>query len=57
MLDIPNDLLTTNDINTLYMYLDMNFENMCTDDKLFWINLLETLDKDFNETDDTSNTE
>lgn len=40
-------------IDSLYFYLNMNFDNMTEEEKQFWFKLLENIDKNFYEDKDS----
>ena len=44
--------LTEEEIQALYIYLSMQFENMNDQQKLLWIETMKTLDPDFNNFED-----
>lgn len=46
ILDNISKELTEEQLDALYIYLDMNFEDMSDDEKMMWKNLLEKLDKE-----------
>lgn len=39
------------ELDTIYLYLSYNFENMSREDQIFWTELLQTIDPEFNDTD------
>jgi NTP pyrophosphatase (non-canonical NTP hydrolase) len=41
-------------LDAIYMYINMNLDSMTEEDKKFWINILEKIDKDFYENKDTN---
>ena len=44
--------LTEEEIQALYIYLSMQFENMNDQQKMLWIETMKTLDPDFNNFED-----
>jgi len=50
------DNITEEELNSIYAYLDMEFESMNASDKLIWIKIIEIVDKKFKE-DDYSDSE
>ena len=44
--------LTQGEIQALYIYLSMQFENMNDEQKILWIETMKTLDPDFNNFED-----
>jgi hypothetical protein len=44
--------LTQGEIQALYIYLSMQFENMNDQQKMLWIETMKTLDPDFNNFED-----
>ena len=44
--------LTQGEIQALYIYLSMQFENMNDQQKMLWIETMKTLDADFNNFED-----
>jgi hypothetical protein len=44
--------LTQGEIQALYIYLSMQFDNMNDQQKLLWIETMKTLDPDFNNIED-----
>ena len=44
--------LTQGEIQALYIYLSMQFENMSDQQKMLWIETMKTLDPDFNNFED-----
>ena len=44
--------LTGEEIQALYIYLSMQFENMNDQQKMLWIETMKTLDPDFNNFED-----
>jgi hypothetical protein len=45
------DTLTDDELQGLYMYLSLHFEDMNKEEKLMWIELMKQLDKDFYDTE------
>ena len=45
--------LTEKELDALYLYLDMYMDDMRDEEKMFWIEILSRIDKEFY--DDTSN--
>ena len=41
--------LTEEELQALYLYLEMQFENMSDQQKLLWIETMKTLDPEFND--------
>jgi len=41
--------LSEKEIDAIYMYLDMNFDSMSEDEKIFWTEILSKIDKEFYE--------
>jgi len=46
------ETLTQGEIQALYIYLSMQFENMNDQQKMLWIETMKTLDADFNNFED-----
>ena len=46
------ETLTQGEIQALYIYLSMQFENMSDQQKMLWIETMKTLDPDFNNFED-----
>ena len=46
------ETLTQGEIQALYIYLSMQFENMNDQQKMLWIETMKTLDPDFNNFED-----
>ena len=44
--------LTQGEIQALYIYLSMQFENMSDQQKMLWIETMKSLDPDFNNFED-----
>lgn len=44
--------LTEEEIQALYIYLNMQFDNMSDQQKLLWIEAMKTLDPEFNDYED-----
>ena len=44
--------LTQGEIQALYIYLSMQFENMSDQQKMLWIETMKTLDPEFNNFED-----
>ena len=44
--------LTQGEIQALYIYLSMQFENMSDDQKALWIETMKTLDHEFDDYDE-----
>ena len=44
--------LTEEEIQALYIYLSMQFENMSDQQKMLWIETMKTLDPEFNNFED-----
>jgi hypothetical protein len=44
--------LTQGEIQALYIYLSMQFENMTDDQKALWIETMKTLDPEFDDYED-----
>lgn len=47
-----NRQLTEQELQGLYIYLSMQFDQMGDEQKLFWIETMKTLDPDFNKIED-----
>lgn len=47
-----NRKLTEQELQGLYIYLSMQFDQMSNEQKLFWIETMKTLDPDFNKIED-----
>lgn len=43
------DSITEEEIQGLYMYLSLHFEEMKPEEKLMWIEIMKKLDKEFND--------
>ena len=41
--------LSEKEIDAIYMYLDMNFDSMSEEDKIFWTEILSKIDTEFYE--------
>ena len=46
------ETLTQGEIQALYIYLSMQFENMSDQQKMLWIETMKSLDPDFNNFED-----
>ena len=46
------ETLTQGEIQALYIYLSMQFENMSDDQKALWIETMKTLDPEFDDYDE-----
>ena len=44
-----------NNLDAIYFYIDMNLESMTEEEKIFWKNILEKVDKDFYENKNSNN--
>jgi hypothetical protein len=47
--EIKEDKITEEQLEALYVYLSFAFDGMEKDEKLFWIDLMKQLDKEFTE--------
>lgn len=47
--NLDNINLAEKELDALYFYLDMSLDSMNEEEKLFWLELLQKLDKDFYE--------
>ena len=47
--DINIENITEEELDSIYAYLSLEFESMSNEDKLVWINIIEIIDKKFNE--------
>jgi hypothetical protein len=47
-----NRQLTEQELQGLYIYLSMQFDQMSNEQKLFWIETMKNLDPDFNKIED-----
>lgn len=47
--EIKEDKITEEQLEALYIYLSFAFDSMEKDEKLFWIDLMKKLDKEFTE--------
>lgn len=45
--------LTEEELDALYVYLEMNYESLTEEEKLMWIKILERVDKNFYEDKDS----
>lgn len=54
--NIDINSITEEDIDTIYAYLEMEFNSMSNQDKLLWIGIMKLIDKEFRDYDN-SNTE
>lgn len=48
-MEIKEDKITEDQLESLYIYLSFAFDTMEKDEKLFWIDLMKELDKEFTE--------
>jgi FKBP-type peptidyl-prolyl cis-trans isomerase (trigger factor) len=48
---LDNNKLTDNQIQALYMYLSMNYEEMDSDEKKAWYYIMQKIDSEFNDID------
>lgn len=46
-----NEQITEEELQGLYMYLSLYFDDMTKEQKLTWIEIMQKLDKNFNETE------
>lgn len=47
--NIEERQLTEKELDALYLYLDMNMDSMSDEDKMFWMEILTKMDKQFYE--------
>lgn len=45
--NIENKQLTDKELDALYLYLDMNMDSMSDEDRMFWMEILTKIDKQF----------
>jgi len=51
--NIDINSITEEDIDTIYAYLELEFESMSDEDKLLWIGIMKLIDKEFNDYDNS----
>lgn len=47
--NIEERQLTEKELDALYLYLDMNMDSMSDEDRMFWMEILTKMDKQFYE--------
>lgn len=47
--NIGDRKLTEKELDALYLYLDMNMDSMSDEDRMFWMEILAKIDKQFYE--------
>jgi hypothetical protein len=45
--NIDINSITEEELDLIYLFLDIEFESMSNEDKLLWINLMKSIDKNF----------